>query len=149
MRGSFTPLGVSALVMIALAVAFGVGSLKLGFWDHGIPGSGLMPMIASLALLPLAFILLVQAIRGREGRGEGEGFQLLPIATLVLLWVYVAALPRLGFAIPTAVMLFILVKFIYGRGLLPALLVSLLVTAGGVMLFSMFLDTPIQVWPHA
>lgn len=149
MRGSFTPLGVSALVMIALAVAFGVGSLKLGFWDHGIPGSGLMPMIASLALLPLAVVLLVQAIRGREGRGAGEGFQLLPIATLVLLWTYVAALPCFGFAIPTAVMLFILVKFIYGRGLLPALLVSLLVTAGGAVLFSMFLDTPIEVWPHA
>jgi uncharacterized membrane protein len=145
MRGSLTPLGVSALLMIGLAVAFGYGSLRLGFWDYGIPGSGLLPMMASVMLLLLAVILLWQA-RKREGEVV---FHLSPGMALILMGGYAAILPSLGFAIPTVVMIFVWVKFIYRRPLWVALLVAGLLTLGGVALFSVFLDTPIEVWPNA
>lgn len=145
MRGSLTPLGVSALLMIGLAVAFGYGSLRLGFWDYGIPGSGLLPMVASVMLLLLAVILLWQA-RKREGETT---FHPSPAMALVLMGGYAAILPLLGFVIPTVAMIFVWVKFIYRRPLWVALLVAGLLTLGGVALFSILLDTPIKVWPNA
>jgi len=146
MRRSLSPTTLSALIMIVLALAFGYGSYRLGFWDYGMPGSGLLPMLASVALLLLAGILLSQV--WRQSEGEEEPFRLLPLAALVLVWIYALVLPLLGFAIPTIIMLFIWVKYIYQRPAWVAALVAVLLTLGGVVLFGTFLDTPIEVWPH-
>lgn len=144
MRRSLSPTTLSALIMIVLALAFGYGSYRLGFWDYGMPGSGLLPMLASVALLLLSGILISQARK----QADEEPFRLLPIMALALVWVYALALPWLGFAIPTVIMLFIWVKYIYQRPAWVAGLVAVLLTLGGIVLFGTFLDTPIEVWPH-
>ncbi len=144
MRRGLSPTVISALVMIVLSLAFGYGSYRLGFWDYGIPGSGLLPMLASAVLLVLASILLVQTWR----EPEGETFRPMPIAALGLIWVYSLLLPWLGFAIPTVIMLFIWVKVVFGRPAWLAALLAVLLTLGGIVLFGTFLDTPIEVWPN-
>lgn len=144
MLASLSPLRLSALGMIILAVAFGLGSFKLGFWEHGIPGSGLLPAIASAALLLVGGLLLVQSLR----QPAGAGFRIEPVAALLLLAVYVASLPYAGFVLPNLLLLFVWVRFFQHRSLLAAALVSILVTGCGLLLFNVLLDAPIQAWPN-
>ncbi len=144
MRVSLTPLRLSALSMIVLAVAFGYGSVKLGFWEHGIPGSGLLPAIASVALLVLGGLLLAESLR----EAAPASFRPEPLAALVLLAVYVFFLPYGGFVLPHLLLLFVWVRFFQHRSWLEAALISLLVTFGGLALFNFFLDAPIQAWPN-
>jgi hypothetical protein len=137
------PVRLSALILAALAIGFGTMSLRLGFWGDGIPGSGLIPFIGCVLMLPITVVLLGVPL----DPGEREGLRLHPLAGLVFLGVYVAVLPRLGFAVATTLLLFVWIKWLHERNWLEAAAGSIAISGLILLLFAYVLGVPLNLWP--
>lgn len=138
-----SPVRVAATFFIALALAFGVGSFKLGFRAEGAPGPGLLPLLASLVLLPMGVRLLLAP----GGVGEASPVRAAPLLLLGLLSVHALVLPHAGFVVPTVVLLFVWTTAFHQRRITSAALLSGLLTAGSALLFNTFLGVRMPLWP--
>lgn len=137
------PVRLSALILAVLAIGFGVMSFRLGFWGDGIPGSGLIPFIGCVLLLPIAIMLLWLPL----DPSEDDGLRLFPLLGLMFLGIYVAVLPRLGFAVATTLLLFAWIKWLHGRRWLEALAGSVAISGVMLFLFARVLGVPLSLWP--
>lgn len=137
------PVRAAAGLLVVLALVFGAGAFSLGFRAEGVPGPGLLPLLASLALLPLGLRLLLA-----PGRlGEASPFRARPLALLAALAAYALALPRAGFVVPTVVLLVLWARGFHGRPLGHALLLAVSLTAGAVLVFGVLLGVRLPLWP--
>lgn len=137
------PVRVAAGFLVLLALVFGGGAFALGFRAEGMPGPGLLPLLASLALLPLGLRLL--AAPGRLG--EVSPFRARPLALLTVLAAYALVLPRAGFVVPTVALLVVWARIFHGRPLPSALLLAGLLTAGAVLVFGVLLGVRLPLGP--
>jgi hypothetical protein len=138
-----SPARLSAATLAALAVAFGGGAFELGLTAEGLPGPGLLPLITSVLLLPLALRLLVAP----DTLGPAQALRRTPLAALAVLAVYALALPRAGFVLPTLVLLGVWTRVFHGRSLGSSVGVSVALTAGAVLLFRVALGVLVPLWP--
>ena len=140
-----SPVRVAAIAFIALALVFGLGAFKLGFRAEGVPGPGLLPLLASVALLPIGVRLLVApAIVG-----EVSPFAAAPLRLLALLAVHGLALPHLGFVAPTLVLLVVWARGFHQRSYPVAVVLAVAVTTGAALLFNVLLGIRMPLWPGA
>jgi hypothetical protein len=137
------PVRLSALILAVLAVGFGVMSLRLGFWGDGIPGSGLIPFIGCVLLLPITIVLLWVPLDPTER----DGLRLAPLIGLIVLGIYVLVLPRLGFAVATAALIFVWIKWLHGRKWFEAAAGSIAISGLMLFLFDYVLGVPLNMWP--
>ena len=72
---------------------------------------------------------------------------LMLVLPLAVLAVYGAVLPYGGFVVPTIVFLVLWVVAFHRRPLPQAVVLAVLLSAGGVTLFHLFLGVPIPLWP--
>lgn len=141
LRAFERPIHVAVGLIAAAAVAFGVASWRLGFWTDDGPGPGLLPFVTVCLLLPILFLIL------REKFDDGERFHAHPLLAIVFLCVYAAALPYLGFIIPT-VALIVAWTFIFERqNLVKGFLLSALLVAFGWFVFVYLLRVPMPLLP--
>lgn len=127
------------LALIALAVTVLVTAYGYGLWDFGAPGAGLMPCFGAALLLVCSLFSLREKLATAEGRpdfgrvfGYGTGLLLLYPGTLLL-----GMLPALG------IFILLLLRFAEGARWPGAMLVALVSSAAGWLLFGQLLQVPL------
>lgn len=134
------------LLALALAAAGAWAALRawraIPLGTLAEPGPGLFPFLlaVALALLGLAAALMPAAPAAPAARGRA-------LAVAALLVAYPLALPRLGFALSTALGLLLLARAIEARSLGRLAAFALLVTVGAVLLFRQLLAVPLPRGP--
>jgi hypothetical protein len=108
-------------VLIAFAALVCVGSLELGFGSFSDPGTGFMPFLAGSLLGILSILDLASGVlsKYRSLRTDVQIWSNIHwgrlLSTLVSLVIYTALLPILGFTLPTALLMFFLLRLIEPR----------------------------------
>ena len=107
---------VTAVLLLAFAVAFSAGALKqYSWWGPGGPGSAFMPFWLGLVMAVLAVMLLIRSLRnpwpGHSWLPRGEGLRDL-LVVLGVTAAFVAALNVTGMVIGTALYLLVLVRYL-------------------------------------
>lgn len=138
-----SPVRVVVLGLMAVAVVFGVAALRLGLYQDGLPGPGLLPLAASLLLLAGAGRLWRQAAE----LDSGERFQAGPIVTVLGFGLMVPLLKPAGFVLCTLVFVAAYARLLHHRPWGSAIALSLGLTAGAVLLFAYLLAVPLPLWP--
>lgn len=141
LRAFERPVTVAALLIAAAAVAFGIASWKLGFWNDDGPGPGLLPFAAAILLAPVLLLIL------REQFDESERFHRAPLAAIIALCAYAFALPYLGFLIPTVVLIVAWVRWLEQQTLLRGLIISVFLVVFGWIIFVYLLKVPMKMLP--
>lgn len=136
------PTHVAAAMLAALAVLFGVGAFKLGFWVDDSPGPGLLPLVISLLLLPLLFLAMREPIPSDETPFRGS-----PFIAVALTVIYALALPYAGFVFASVLLLMIWIRLFYGQGWVGAIVCSAALTSAGVVIFKVLLKVPMPLFP--
>jgi hypothetical protein len=138
-----TPARALALLLVAAglyAAGDAWGRMPLG--TPSMPGPGMLPLALGLVVAVLAGATLLQAPGEAGGIARRRAVQ---VATLLVL--YPLLLPRAGFAVTTALVLFLL-----GRAIAPAAPTRLAVfalasAAGAALLFRHLLAVPLPTGP--
>lgn len=139
----------SSAFWLLLSSAGFVGSLRMGIGSAESPGMGFMPAVASGLLGILSLILLTKTIvkRLRESAKDVSTKISRKSALVVLssILIYLIILPGLGYLSGT----FLLMTFLYWfmeqngvRGLLRAVVMSLITTLASYYLFAVLLNCP-------
>lgn len=136
------PLYVSCALLALLALVFGWESVRLGLWQDGMPGPGLLPGIGA-ALLALLLVLLVW--RGALVPDEEFGFALRPFVAVGVLLLYAAALPRTGFVPATLVLVTAWTHFFHEQSWLRSAILATVLVASCVLLFHTALEVPMPL----
>lgn len=136
------PTYVAAAMIAALAVLFGVGSFKLGFWVDDAPGPGLLPLVIALLLLPLLFVALREPIPSGETPFRGS-----PLVAITLTGIYALALPYAGFVPASILLVLVWIRLFYRQGWVGAVICSTALTAVGVVIFNVLLKVPMLLFP--
>jgi hypothetical protein len=126
--------------LAVVATAAGVGSWRLGLGDVHNPGPGFMPFAAAAALGLMALVRLALLTAPREGgRVSAAPFPRprLGVVAAVLgsLIGFGAVIDTLGFAVSTAVLLFVLFALVAGRRWWVAVAAALAVATAASLLF--------------
>lgn len=134
--GGLVPLGIG-VVGIALSIQLGLGSF-------GDPGPGLWPAVICGVLVLMSGVLVVGGKRfhNAESITRQAITVVIAIATLAGL---VAAMPYVGFEIPTAVLAFVWMKFLGGEKWWVSAVVAVAITAVAWLLFIQLFRIP---FPH-
>ncbi len=105
------------LVLVAFSALILVQSFSFHYYTKYGPGSGFFPIWMSGALLVLSLVFIVEAILGKEAKGEeilprgkSLGYILASVAGVAL---FILLVPPLGFTIPCAIMLFLMLVGFY------------------------------------
>ena len=135
---------VVALAVVGLGVAALLGSLALGVGSARTPGTGTWPLLVSVVLVVLGLGLL--ALTGRTRDAE----RFTPAAWLVLAGLatmlgFVAVISVIGFEIPSALLMFVWLRFLGGESWRTSIITSLATVAGFYVVFVGLLAVPI---PH-
>lgn len=136
------PTYLAAGMLGALALIFGIGAFRLGFWGDDGPGPGLLPLVVSLLLVPMLVLVLREPLPPDE-----TGFSAGPLSAIVLVLIYAAILPRAGFVLSTLVMLFTWIRLFYRQGWFRSAACSASLTVLGLVIFNVLLKVPMQLFP--
>lgn len=136
------PTYVAAAMLAALAILFGVGAFKLGFWVDDTPGPGLLPLVIAILLLPLLFVAMREPIPSGETSFKGS-----PIVGIMFTVIYALALPHTGFVPASVLLLLVWIRLFYGQGWIGAITCSAALTAAGVVIFNVLLKVPMPLFP--
>jgi hypothetical protein len=139
-------LGNTLGVLAPLAIGVGglVLSLQLGLGSFTAPGPGLWPAIICVALTAMSAVLLVGGRRfhNAEALTRTSLLVLVALATLVAL---VAAMPYVGFEIPTLLVAFLWLTVLGRERLLQSAVLAVVITAALWLLFIQLFTVPL---PH-
>jgi putative tricarboxylic transport membrane protein len=135
---------VTALVVLAIAVAALLGSLALGPGSPRDPDTGTWPLLVSGVLVVLAVALLAVARRTHDAErfSRAGGLVLAGLATMV---VFVAVLEVVGFEIPAALLAFVWLRFLGHESWRTSVITSLGIVVAFYVVFVGLLSVPI---PH-
>lgn len=143
---------ISSLVLIIVSVYVFWGSLKYGIGTPVDPGSGLMPMLASLLVFGLSSGFFVKDIvragkhRGR-GDAEGLGRYAKPASLVAGIVAYSWLLELLGFITATIPLLFLMLSITERHKWLRNLLISAVITLVTFAFFRFLkVDLPIGIF---
>ena len=141
---AFLPVRLSALLLLAVSLAFGIGSFRLGLWSQGIPGPGLTSFIGSLLLVPLSLRLLRAPVEGEDG----EPLSVSALTGAIVFCLYVVALQFVGFALSTFVFLVVWARVLYRQTLTMSSFSAFGMCVAIGVVFALLLSVPIQIWPE-
>lgn len=136
---------VSSIFWIAIGCLFVVGSLDQGLMRSGVPGPGFLPFLSGLALIFIAFFVLIPALSHREKPKkinffpEHDSFRKLVIA-LVALLAYGLAMEYGGYIITTFFFMFVTARIIEPRGWQTTALIAFITAIVSYFLFVVLLD---------
>jgi hypothetical protein len=134
---------VTAVLLLALSVAFAAGALKYySWWGSGGPGSAFLPFWLGLVMGLLALMLLVRKSKTDSDwlpRGEGLRDMLVVLGVTVL---YIALLSVTGMVIGTALYLAVLMRYLGRHRWWVTLAVALGAAAGNGLVFVHWLRVP-------
>ena len=133
----------SALGLAVLAVGYLLAGRSYPLDTLTTPGPGIFPLAAGVALLALAIWQFLVARRSAPDRVDGGAVPRTPLVMSVVLALYAATLPVLGFTLTSFVLVFVAARLMglagWGR---PAVL-ALGVTLASRVLFVTWLGVPL------
>lgn len=136
------PTYLAVAMLGVLALIFGIGAFRLGFWGEDGPGAGLLPLAASCLLVLMLLLTLREPLPVDE-----TGFAPEPLTAIVLSLAYAGILPYAGFVPSTLLMLFIWIRLFYRQGWFRSLVCSTGLTLLGLVIFNVLLKVPMQLFP--
>jgi len=107
----------------------------------GLTTGGVLPMLASGVMVVTALVIFAETVRrprSPEGGFVGLIAYLFPLRVVLfglLVAVYAAAIPWLGFIAASGALLFVAIWSLWGRGVILALVISLMSVAAIYVLF--------------
>jgi putative tricarboxylic transport membrane protein len=143
---------ISSLVLIVVSVYVFWGSLKYGIGTPVDPGSGLMPMLASLLVFVLSSgLLLKEIIRAGKHRGQGDaaglGRYTRPAGLVAGIVAYSWLLELFGFITVTFLLLFLMFSITEPHIWRRNLLISAVITLASFAFFRVLqVDLPIGIF---
>jgi hypothetical protein len=148
MHALFSPPRIVAAGLIATSVAFGTGALMLGLWNYGMPGVGLVPLLASVALLPIAIVLLLQKETAPEGVEDvaEQAFQLWPFLVGLGFCLFCVGLAYAGLIVSTVIAAIVWTRWVYRRPWTTALIAAAGVTLAVYVVFIRLLRIPLRLF---
>lgn len=132
---------IVAVVVVGLGVATLLGSLALGV---GSTASGTWPLLVSIVLVVLGLGLLALAGRTRDAERFTAASRLV-LAGLATMVGFVALIAVIGFEIPSALLMFVWLKFLGGESWRTSVITSLATVVAFYVVFVGLLSVPI---PH-
>jgi hypothetical protein len=141
---------VAALLFLCLFAAYGLmGSRIRSALSVDVVGPGFFPTAIGIFGVGLALIFLLQ-----PGKREGDTVfepDLVALAPIAMLLLYVASLPIIGFTVATPIFLAVAFKFLGCPGWFRPVVFAVIATAVAVFLFSYLLGvrlptSHIQTW---
>ncbi|MBX3519209.1 MAG: tripartite tricarboxylate transporter TctB family protein [Xanthobacteraceae bacterium] len=135
------PVNVAAILIAAVAVAFGIASWRLGFWTDDGPGPGLLPFVTVCLLFPILFLIV------REKFDDEERFKADPLVAIIMLCVYAATLPYLGFLVPTVALIVAWTTIFERQNIVRGIVLSGFLVACGWVIFVYLLRVPMPLLP--
>jgi putative tricarboxylic transport membrane protein len=137
---------VGAVILALFGAWFGAVALEYyTYWGPTGPGSGFFPFWLGVAMVVLAFFLLVQAARERDPgpgwlpRGRGAVRLLVVFGASVAL---VTLMPWLGMAVGTVLFLLVVLKALEGHSWTTSLAVAVGTAVVNWAVFSWWLSVP-------
>jgi putative tricarboxylic transport membrane protein len=140
---------------IGVGLFFSAGAFRYGLFEEGVPGPGLLPLIAGIILISLGVGVLIPALKketkpksAKKGFfPEKDSFKKLFLA-VVAIGVYGMALEYMGFLIMTFLFMIFLLRFIEPQKWTVVLTTSLLTAASSYLLFQFLLKVqlPKGIW---
>jgi hypothetical protein len=141
-----TPDRVTAVLLLAFAVAFSAGALKYyPYSSEGGPGSAFLPFWLGIVMAALAVMMLVRRPRAADAevdwvpRGEGRKRVLVVIAATAA---FVLLLKILGMIVGTALYLAVLMRYLGRHPWWLTVLVSAAAAAVNWLVFAHWLHVP-------
>jgi len=141
MKQLLMPTPFMATILVIVALFFAIGGYRLGLWEWEMPGAGLLPFGTALLLLPLIGRVFF------ERTGTEEPFRLRPLMAVLLLAIYAATLPSLGFIIPTIILITVWIRMLDGLPILTGLAVAVALALTGALTFVVLLQVPMPLVP--
>jgi hypothetical protein len=130
---------VAALLFLCLFAAYGLmGSRIRSALAVDVVGPGFFPTVIGIFGVGLALVFLLQ-----PGKKEGEAvfeLDLVALAPISMLLLYVFSLPIVGFTVATPIFLAVAFKFLGCPGWLRPIVFALIGTAIAIFLFSYLLE---------
>jgi hypothetical protein len=135
----------SAVGLALLATAYLVAGRTYPLDTLAVPGPGVLPLVAGVALLALAVWQFAAARRPGPVAAEAGGAPLAwtPAALAAVLVLYAAALPRLGFLVPSFALVFAAARLMGLEGWWRPAALALGTTALGRVIFGAWLGVPL------
>jgi len=140
------------VAVASLALAFGAAaafeSARLPFGTIHNPGEGFFPWWASVTVVLLATILLIQALNSRSTSARDEPRRLAKvIVLLVILAAYTFLLNPLGYPICTFLLVLFMLRVLDPQRWRVALSIAVLTAAGSYVVFAVWLSVPLPRGP--
>ena len=139
--------GGSAVGLALLAIAYLLADRRYPLDTLAVPGPGLFPLIAGLALLALAgwqFATARPAAHSGDGRARGESAAIRgPLVLALVLVVYAAVLPRVGFVPASLLLVFVASRLMGLAGWWRPAALALGVTIASYVVFVTWLGVPL------
>lgn len=146
--------------LIVAALVFLQQSLSLGLWMDGMPGPGLLPLLAAVALLGL----MVPVLAGRDGGGvfdvgadeapadpsDGDGGIVppgRPLEALAWLAAFALSLKTVGFVVASVALFGLWIVRMHGRRWPVAFAVAVVLVCLGTVVFHTLLGVPMPLGP--
>jgi len=140
------------VAVASLALAFGAAaafeSARLPFGTIHNPGEGFFPWWASVTVVLLATILLIQGLNSRSTSARDESRRLAKvIVLLVSLAAYTFLLDPLGYPICTFLLVLFMLRVLDPQRWRVALSIAVLAAAGSYVVFAVWLSVPLPRGP--
>jgi putative tricarboxylic transport membrane protein len=140
------------VAVASLALAFGIAaaleSAKLPFGTIHSPGQGFFPWWASVTVILLATILLIQALNSHSSTARDESRRIAKVVVLlVVLAAYTFLLDPLGYPICTFLLVLFMLRVLDPQRWRVALSIAVLTAAGSYVVFAVWLSVPLPRGP--
>ena len=140
------------VAVATLALAFGAAaafeSAKLPFGTIHNPGQGFFPWWASVVVVLLATILLIQALKLRPSTALDKSGRIAKVvALLVVLATYTFLLDPLGYPICTFLLVLFMLRVLDPQRWTVALSMAALTAVGTYVVFAIWLSVPLPRGP--
>jgi hypothetical protein len=140
---------ISGCAWVAVGLGFCVGGVHYGFFNAGVPGPGLIPIMVGIILSSLGLVNLVPMLRSDPDKREvpkrffpeTDSFRRVFWAILSLAF-YALSFEYAGFLLSTLLLFIFLMRFIDQQKWTTVWITALLTAGFSYLLFCIFLRVP-------
>ncbi len=143
---------VGGLFWMVFAVAYFIGSIQQGLFKNGLPSSGFLPFLCSLALIIMSAIIISHGIIKKNALvDEAEPFTRIGLVrvgvALGALVLYALLLEHIGFAVATFLFMVVTLRIMEPKSWKFTVGVSFIVALISFLLFIVILEVPLPKSP--
>lgn len=142
---------LSGLLFLAVGIGAFVIALDYAVGTASRMGAGYLPRALSAALAVLGAIITVRALTLKPERVDTEGVGAIAWRPLIMIVLALALfgwlLPRYGMVVASLAVVFVGAMAGHEFRVIPTVILSMILTAMGVLIFVTLLGLPFRVWP--